>query len=938
MSSDNTYRDNLIKQTDRLTWRALAQIYLETYIPVFALSLVFVGLFFIGSFGGIWERIGDPWRGLMLIAAFVLLLMSARRAYGLVRPNISAARRRVEIDNGASHRPIDTLHDAPALSPDLWPQHYQNTLKILALLHPSRLRPFLRAMDPYFIRFMLPVALMLSLMVGYGDNFERLRHALNPGWISGMSAKNAKFDAWADPPKYTARPPIYFQDKKFVDVPEGSELVARISGMKDAPRLKIISDNGTRYVRTIRLGPKSFEARTQLREGSVTARWRLGSDEKSWDINVLADRAPSVEFNDLPKADKRDRLAFTYTLDDDYGVEQLELEIQLLTDDPQKSQEIERVDVPLSQGSVRKAERAPATLDLTKHVWAGKKARARLIARDGKGQTAKTEDVFFIVPDKIFIEPLAKAIVEQRSLIISADQDYAPPRRLTRDEVEDLPVFDSLGHDNRLGRAPAPVQRAALLMAAVTEMPSGLYEDPAVFMGLKNVLGRLRYADDQGDLIGVPEDLWSIAIRAEFGVLGSALEEMIEAQRALQDAIARRAPQREVDTLFERYNQAVDRYMEELRRQAEEEGNFSDGDNPEGGGGGLESLDEIQELLDAIEEANRIGDTEGARLALAQLAELLENLEIQLNRGGGGGGGGEPSESDLSEEAQEALEDLADLLGEQRELKDETERAEEEELRQQFEQEQGGGQSNQGQSGQNQSGETGSSGDSEGDSGATPELDAQALARQQDQIERALEAIREGLSEDDLNAIPAPARGGQEGQGQDQGAGGGEEQGADNPGSGGFGDDTNDDSNARGGGGDDSDEDRPSLTPGEALEQAIVAMQNSQNALTDNDLARASREQRDAIEALREAAQSLARSGQAGQEGQNGQQADGGQGDPLGRNDENGNTDPNFQTDLEQRDNAKRSKELLEELRRRASEQEREQIEKEYLDRLLKRF
>ena len=212
------------------------------------------------------------------------------------------------------------------------------------------------------------------------------------------------------------------------------------------------------------------------------------------------------------------------------------------------------------------------------------------------------------------------------------------------------------------------------------------------------------------------------------------------------------------------------------------------------------------------------------------------------------------------------------------------------------------------------------------------------MARQQDQIERALEAIREGLSEDDLNAIPAPARGGQEGQGQDQGAGGGEEQGADNPGSGGFGDDTNDDSNARGGGGDDSDEDRPSLTPGEALEQAIVAMQNSQNALTDNDLARASREQRDAIEALREAAQSLARSGQAGQEGQNGQQADGGQGDPLGRNDENGNTDPNFQTDLEQRDNAKRSKELLEELRRRASEQEREQIEKEYLDRLLKRF
>jgi len=39
-------------------------------------------------------------------------------------------------------------------------------------------------------------------------------------------------------------------------------------------------------------------------------------------------------------------------------------------------------------------------------------------------------------------------------------------------------------------------------------------------------------------------------------VLGTALEEMREAKEALQDGMARRAPEREIDTLFDRYDQA----------------------------------------------------------------------------------------------------------------------------------------------------------------------------------------------------------------------------------------------------------------------------------------------------------------------------------------------------------------------------------------------
>ena len=59
--------------------------------------------------------------------------------------------------------------------------------------------------------------------------------------------------------------------------------------------------------------------------------------------------------------------------------------------------------------------------------------------------------------------------------------------------------------------------------------------------------------------------------------------------------------------------------------------------------------------------------------------------------------------------------------------------------------------------------------------------------------------------------------------------------------------------------------------------------------------------------------------------------------DPLGRSD-GGFDDGTDTADIDNQDNATRSRELLEELRKRAAEQEREVEEREYIDRLLKRF
>jgi len=414
-------------------------------------------------------------------------------------------------------------------------------------------------------------------------------------------------------------------------------------------------------------------------------------------------------------------------------------------------------------------------------------------------------------------------------------------------------------------------------------------------MGLRHARSQMRHAQSVAELQGLPEDLWRIALRAEFGVLGSALEEMREAETALREGIARRAAKREIDTLFDRYNLAVEAYTEELRRKAQEEGNVAEG----GGSGGqnLGGVDEIQELLKAIEEANAAGDSEGARKALARLAEVLENMKIQLTPGGGGGGGGDSSGGDMSEEEKKQLEDLADLTGKQRDLQDETEQADQNE-----------------------------------EEDDADETDPQELAKRQAELRDLLESLGDSLPAEGEGETDSGNTGdGEAGEGDTPSEG----QDGTSPGNRNNGDEDNSgetgigtEDGQRGAGG--SEELQEQFAEG--IGAAEEAMRLSEEALQEGDLKGAGQAQEEVIRALREAGEALAEAvSERGNEGEN--PGD----DPLGRS-ENGFNDGNDTADIDDRDNATRSRELLEELRRRAAEQEREVEERQYLDRLLKRF
>lgn len=920
MNNHTPHNESLLTRISRLTNRARRHLVWEQYAPIFAISIWALLIFMAGSFSGLWERIGDPWRLMALLATLALIIRATWNARTVSLPTEMQAKRRVEQDSFLDHRPFDTVTDAAArtgdVDLDLWDEHSRRAAKAAANAVPSRLRAVIAPIDKFYLRFAAPAAVMLALMVGMGDSVERLRQSVLPMWQAGINPLNAKFDAWIDPPDYTGRPPVYFKGKSIINAPEGAELVARLSGVDTAPRLRIIQNGRTRYIPAKQLGPQSFEARTVLEprrgDSEITARWRLGSDVQNWRMIVKEDTAPIIMWEEPPSAGTRDQLNFSYTLTDDYGASALALELHLVQDEEDNATPPrKRIAIDLPAARVRNAENTGVQMNLTKHVWAGKKTRARLVAIDAQGQEGFSEFEELIVPDKIFIDPLAKAIIENRQLILSAkDIAYrAVPTGLTRATA---PNITTIPPEERIERAPATVRRAAILLDTISDRPLGAFKDPVVYMGLKNVQTRVELAREITDLDDAPEDLWLIAMRAEFGPLGNAREAMQAAEAALNSAIARRARKREIDTLFERYNDAVDRYMEYLMQQAIENGQKAQASGGEGGEG--RNMDEIQALLDAIEEANRLGDTEGARRALAQLAEFLENMQIQLTEGGAGEGGDSINQDGLSEDVKDAIEDLADTLSRQRELNDETRDA----MREQEENEHSGQQRQQGT--QQQGGQTGAQAENapETESGTR---DGQQLAYDQGTLEEALNTLEQALRDGDTDLTLRGNLG--EDEQAARGDGGGQQ--ADNEQTGAQGD-----SKAR--------EDGIGLTPEEALESARRAMEQSKDALANQDFALADKAQRDAIAALRRAAESLISqaniegSEQSGNDGQAGN-------DPFGRNnEESGEGIGEGNGDVPLKSDRQRARELIEDLRRRASEQERDAEELNYLERLLERF
>lgn len=633
----------------------------ERAAPVLAGPLAMIALYAALSLAGLIERMGDPWRALLALALLVIGAAIAAPAIRAFRwPGRTDAQRRVESDSGLEGRPFEALEDEPATGESLlWLAHRGRMREVLRHARIRRPRAAWASVDAHGLRISSGIVLLAAFLYAGDAAVMRLDDAFSPVPLAG-GGERAVAEFWIEPPAYTGRPAQFLRERREARVPQGSVLAGRITGLSRAPRIS----GADAAIEEIGPGVHQLQA-TLNADGAVIV--RSGVFRERIELSVIEDTAPRLALVAEPESDGRGRLTLEFTASDDYGIERYRLQIAREPDDGTNPREDTWQPVDIPPGDVlpgREPDRYRASVETARHALAGERVLVRIEGIDGAGQSGVTGPISLRLPERLFLDAMARAVAFERRLFLDGAGEYAPhPGQRERHEEDAYWPWLDDEPELRLERAPASVQRLAQALDALGDAPSSHFSDRIVFLGMRTAMHQVRRAREIEDLGHIEEDLWQIALRAELGTVADAEAALRAAERALSDALARGADGMELAALFNQFEEATSNYIAALMREAMQ----SDSPASAGGSGIDLNADMLQELLDALREATELGDTEGARRALAQLAELLRNMQIMA-----GGSGQGQSESALGQALREALEDLGEVIGEQRGLTDET--------------------------------------------------------------------------------------------------------------------------------------------------------------------------------------------------------------------------------------------------------------------------
>ncbi|MGH7001257.1 MAG: DUF4175 family protein, partial [Stellaceae bacterium] len=228
---------------------------------------------------------------------------------------------------------------------------------------------------------------------------------------------------------------------------------------------------------------------------------------------------------------------------------------------------------------------------LTASPWAGLSVQIQLQAADALGQTGTSEILEFVLPERAFHQPVARALIDERKELTNHPDDREP----VADALEDL-----------------------------SSRPD-LYDDDIVaFLGMRTAADRLLLDRDADTIASVQRLMWDTAVRIEDGGGKLNREALRDSAQALQNALAQNAPQSEIDRLMQQLQQQIQQYLQALARQTLHQ-NPQATQAPADPSQTLTSND-LQRLLDRARALAQTGDRAQARELLAQLQDLLENL------------------------------------------------------------------------------------------------------------------------------------------------------------------------------------------------------------------------------------------------------------------------------------------------------------------------
>lgn len=410
-------------------------------------------------------------------------------------------------------------------------------------------------------------------------------------------------------------------------------------------------------------------------------------------------------------------------------------------------------------------------------------------------------------------------------------RDGAGQRGATEEEAFELPArpfYNPLARAvveqrQTLAVSPGDWRRAGRSFDALTLAPERFFDRPGEYLLVRTAFWRVMREGRAADFSGSVREFWPLALQLEDEALELARRRLEAAREALRQALERGAGDDEISRLVEELRQAMRQYLQAL---AESGQRMADGDSPRG-----EVLGEgdLEQMLDAIRDLSESGARNAARQALSDLENLLDNLRLSMRGQGQGDGRGQGQQGQGG-----AAGAAGDLIGRQRDLSNRS-----------F------------------------------DRGREPGANADDLAREERALRNDLQALRDGVGDND-----------------------------------------------------------PDGSAARAFNEAMTEMGRAADALDSGDFGAATTAMERAIAGMRDGAEALAReeARQARQERGDGR----GQAlDPLGRpaGDPAGGG-----VDVPDGIETRSARDVLDELRRRLSDGKRSEEEIRYLERLLERF
>ncbi|HVW72833.1 MAG TPA: DUF4175 family protein [Rhizomicrobium sp.] len=602
---------------------ARAVLGIEKLLPRLWPAVGFAGFYLALALTGIFAFIPWPLQALALAAT---ITASGLSLYGgfedFAWPRSIDAARRLERDSGLQHRPISERHDVlvgdDPFSRALWDLHRARPLPGRFRIAPPRTG--LAERDPQGLRWYLLIALAVGLVLARGDTGARLIAAFDSG-----AGAAASIDAWVDPPPYTGVPLTSLRpgDTNTITVPQGSVLNLRVHGAPRRPGLMAGNNAAPRFT-----GEDGEYSSNVILSTDARVRVQVGGRAiGKWYVRAVPDAAPTISLTAKPSATEQKATKFAFKASDDYGVASARAVLR-----PKGGHGKPLiVPLPLPEASARSIDQT-SYVDLTSHPYAGLVVEGRLEARDAIGQVGTSRAVTFQIPARIFTDPLARALIEQRQHLATSDTAGRKVVMLTLD--------------------------------ALTIDPDRFYSDKHdIFLALRGAFNGVKNAHTDADINRVEDLLWQTALKLERGGLLSAAEELRKLQMMIMAALASGAPQEVIDELFKRYNEAMQRYMQALAANP-----TAQSEAPLPPDAKTLGENDLNTLLKTIQQLSQAGDREQAAKLMALLQSMLENMHTSQTASGNGGGAQTPQNKKLND----AIQKLGGLMNKQRDLLDKT--------------------------------------------------------------------------------------------------------------------------------------------------------------------------------------------------------------------------------------------------------------------------